>query len=233
LRKVAVSTGLTNAKIVAEKGVAKAREYSSKIVEGVFNHLAILLREPPAGENTYTVNSDLVICNAVSTNADNGINKEVVPMDKGELVTAIICNASNKFTVADKDSLHAMPLDALVNALHVNAVEKEVGVEAAQAVIEKAGLTVNSADFDKEGFAAFVANKEAFMKFKAKADEDKNKKVDTIVNHCKMAKDDVLKMSDAGIDALHNSLAPTQNYGANLQTVTNNDRSEGVRKVEY
>ena len=231
--KVAVSTGLTNAKLVAESGVAKGREYTSKIVEGVFNHLAILLKEKPAGENTYTVNSDLVICNAVSTNADNGINQEGNTMDKSELVTAIICNASNKFTVADKASLNAMSFDALVNALHSNAVDQQVTVEQAQAVIEKAGLTVNSADFDKEAYVAFIENKDSFEAFKKEKDEAKSKKVKEIVSKSKMPEKDVQNMSDAGLDALYNSLVPVQNYGSNHQTVTNNDRSTGGRKVSY
>ena len=230
--KVAVSTGLTNAKLVAEKGVAKARNYTNKIVDGVFNHLAILLRETPAGENTYTVNSDLVICNADLSSANNGKTQEVVEMDKSELVTAIICNASNKFSVADKASLNAMSLDALVNALHSNAVEKDVTVETAQKVIESAGLTVNSADFDKEAYAAFIENKDAFDKFKKEKDADKKKKVDEIVSKSKMPEKDVQNMSDAGIDALFNSLVPTQNYGVNQQTVTNNDRTNSGAEIQ-
>ena len=307
---IGVSTGL-NGTVVKTPGKSGDRSYSGVISNIQFDHVAVLLEEPPAGEHTYTINSaekDILIYNLadsvndlresvsvaanekfggsdrcvwvadiliaeskaiievgekyisapfgydddekivftgdgvevkrhvsfkpVGSSASNLINRGDKKMDKDTLVLAIIANSANRYTQADKDSLTAMSEIDLVNAMHKAVIAPEQTVEQAQAVIEKAGLTVNSADFDKEAFADFVTNQADFSQFKAAKDSAKSEKVAVIVKNSKMVEEDVLKMSDSGIENLFNSLTPAFDYSAQGQPINNNDRGESSGKIE-
>lgn len=230
---IGVSTGLTDVKLDKEEGESKGREYAQKIVDAVFNHLAILLTETPAGENTFVHNeeSDTIICFSCQ-NAGDSKTIKVPTMDIDKLVLAAIGNSSTTLSGADSDKLKSMSEEAFVSALS-NAIKPQaVTVENAQKVIEEAGLVVTNSQ-DSEGYQSFVNNKADFDVYIAEKTKAKAEKVDQIVANSKMSKEDVEVLSDEGIERLLNSLTPKQDYSAQGQSVTNADRATGETQVDY
>ena len=65
---VGVSTGLF-ADVEEVAGVYDGREYNSSVTNMKFDHVAVLLREKPAGDDTYTVNGQELIVNSVVENS--------------------------------------------------------------------------------------------------------------------------------------------------------------------
>ncbi len=59
---IGVSTGL-NAKVTNKKGKMGNTPFEAIVSDIEFNHVAILLDEPPAGDETFTINEDVTICN--------------------------------------------------------------------------------------------------------------------------------------------------------------------------
>jgi hypothetical protein len=154
-------------------------------------------------------------------------------MDKQLLVNALISNKSNRYTSADKDKLMAMSETEIASDLQNHTVVPAPTVEQAQEVITGAGMTINSADFDKDAHASFVANKDEFESFMAEKTTKRGELVDKIVNSSAMLKDDVEAMSDSAMENLANSLTPGQNYSAQGQDLHNNDRQEVDAVVDY
>lgn len=234
---IGVSTGLDQASLVKESGESKGKSYVRKIVEGVFNHLAILLTEKPAGENTFIHNeeSDLIICNAdISQNAgDSKPNREVNQMDKDKLVLAAIGNSSTTLAGADKDNLQSMSEESFVSKLINSVTPTAPTVEDAQKVIEGAGMVIANSEYNAEEFSTFLANKESFTAFQAEQLKAKTEKVEQIVANSKMSKEQVESLSDDGIENLLNSLTPKQDYSAQGQSVTNASRATGETQVDY
>ena len=230
--KIGVSTGLT-ADRLNNDGVFNGAEYDAEARNLRFDHVAFLLDEPPAGQNTFTVNSGLIVCN-LGTQADNSNNHKVINMDKEKLVLAIIGNSRNGYTQADKDALTGMSEESLVNALYTKPIEKDFTVEDATKVLEGAGLTVNSADFDKDSYQEFVANKEGFQAFQAEKQEARKEIVSKVVANSKMTQEQVESMSD---EFLANMLAtvcpPTADHSANNQgTIVNHDNVSPIKLHE-
>lgn len=221
--KIGVSTGLT-ADRFNKDGVFNGVEYDAEARNLRFDHVAFLLDEPPAGQNTFTVNSELFVCN-LGTQAENLNNHEVIPMDKDKLVLAIIGNSHNGYTQADKDALSGMSEESLVNALYSKPIEKEFTVEDATKVLETAGLTVNSSDFDKEGYQDFVTNKDAFKAFKAEKQSARDEIVSKIVANSKMTQEQVESMSDEFLANMLDTVCPPKaDQSANNQgAIVNHD----------
>jgi hypothetical protein len=65
---VGVSTGLF-ADVEEVAGVYGGKEYSSSVTNMKFDHVAVLLRDKPAGDNTYTVNGQELIVNSIVENS--------------------------------------------------------------------------------------------------------------------------------------------------------------------
>lgn len=220
--RIGVSTGL-NAKLVNYSG--------KKAVSGIkFDHVAVLLNEKPAGENTYTVNSEeVLICN-MGDKPETNQPHEVNDMDKEKLVLAAIGNNANTLTGEDKDRLMSMSESEVVSAIANSAIKPEPTLEEAQKLVESKGLTVNS-DFDAEGYSEFQANKAEFDTFKAEKDAARDKKIDHIVANSKLTKDDLKGSSEEYLERLSNSLVKPD-YSGQGQPVTNADRSDAGGEIE-
>ena len=65
---IGVSTGL-NATVTNQKGESGGSQFNGVVSDIKFDHVAALLNEAPAGENTFTLNSDedLIICNVADS----------------------------------------------------------------------------------------------------------------------------------------------------------------------
>lgn len=151
-------------------------------------------------------------------------NKEVDEMDKEKIVLAIISNAANSYTSADKDSLMSMSEIDLVNGVHLKIVAPAPTVDVAQEVIIAAGMTVNTKDFDADGYAKFVDNKPAFDKFLDNQKKERGDMVAKIVENSKMTKEQIEAMPLESIVSLANSFGHEADYSANQITLGNHDR---------
>lgn len=240
--RIGVSTGL-DAKISNSGGDHSGKPYRGAVSDIKFDHVAVLLNEVPAGESTFTINENesILVCEMASHKHEcatckqsrevSNNHQEVITMDKEKLVLSIIGNSANSYTMADKDALLSMSEDAIVNALHGKVSPT---VEQAQKVIKDAGMTINAADFDKEGYKCFIENKKSFDEFLAKGKKEKEEKIKKITDSSKMTAEQVNSMSDAGIDALLESLVPVQNYSVagGLGAVNHRESSGSVQLHE-
>jgi len=244
---IGVSTGL-NATVTNQSGSIGATEYAGIVSDIQFDHVAVLLDEPPAGDNTFTINSadeenSVIICNAsTAVSVTNfkpvgdpaGINnQEENDMDKLALVLALIGNSANRLTMGDKDKLLALSENDLVTELHNSVNHPAPSVEDAQSVIESAGLTINAADFDKDAHALFLANQDGFKSFLSGLSAETDKKVEHILANSKMVEADVRALSSTGLENLFATLNPDADFSAQAQPVTNADRSNTEAVVDY
>ena len=215
--RVGVSTGL-NADVSNESGEHNGKPFRGSVSNIKFNHVAFLLETDPAGDNTYTVNSEeLVICNLSLPAAKGKTNREVQEMDKEKLVLGIIANNANGYTMSDKDFLMSLPDDRLVEAAYNKLTKEEITVDQAQKVIEKAGMTVNGKDFKPEEYKVYLNHKSEFESYLAEIAKEKAAKVEEIVANTEMTEEQVNAMSSEGFDSLYKSLSvlSPQNYTIN------------------
>jgi hypothetical protein len=210
---IGVSTGL-KAQLVNRSGDHNGREFNN-VIDGIeFDHVAILLNEKPAGENTFTINSgedneETVIVCQVEKNADDSADsenlKKVQKMNKELLVLAIIGNANNPYTEADKEKL--LEMDELDLA---NAAAKPFGYDDAVALVESKGFKVNQ--IDEETIKSFVENKEAFEAYQAIEDKKLEEMADHIAANSEFEKEELLEMGAGKMAKINNSLNPEQSY---------------------
>ncbi|MCK4623302.1 MAG: DUF2213 domain-containing protein [Desulfuromonadales bacterium] len=308
--RIGVSTGL-NADILNVSGKHEDKDYRGILSNLKFDHVAVLLDEAPAGDKTYTVNSDksVMICNVaesvnelrddvrdaaqarfgsgdakyiwvsdillspsraiieitenniekllmvpfgyndggdivftgegveverttsfnpVGNSADN--NEEEDDMDKEKLVLSIIGNSSNAFTGEDKDALMSMSENDLVNSL-VKKTFVPISVDKATEVLAKEGLTVNKKDFDADGYASFVANKEGFDAYLASIAEKRTKQIEGIVANSKMTAESLAKLDDTELNNLAASFSPENDFSAQGGITTNAEKA--ADEVDY
>ncbi len=136
-------------------------------------------------------------------------------MDLEKFILALIANAGNSFTNADKDKLNAMSETGLA-AILSNA--EEVTLEAATAVVEKSGSFVNTINADQA--ADFIANADSFKVFKD-AQAEARKVVSDLVVNTGVSQEDADKMSFATLQSLASKFNPDQDYSMNAASVTN------------
>jgi hypothetical protein len=219
--KIGVSTGL-NATVTSSG--------DKKVVSDIeFDHVAVLLDESPAGDNTFTVNSDIILCK-MGDEPEIKPTEEVNDMDREKLVLAAIGNSANSLKGEDKERLMSMSESEIVSAIVNNAI---VDAETATKVVEDMGMTVNSKQ-DSEGYKTFVSNKESFDAYMADKEAARNDKIDTIVNAegSEVAKEDLVNASEAFLDKLASIIKPKSDYSAQGQPLTNSDRGVEVENIE-
>lgn len=232
---IGVSTGL-NASVVNKCGTAKGREYKRAVQNIQFDHVAVLLSEPPAGQKTFTINSEtgeeqLFICN-LSEDDKPKTTPKGEDMDKEKIVLALIGNSQNDFTSADKDNLMSMSEVDLVNAIHSKVKAPETTLENAQKVIKDNGLMVTNAD-NKEMLDQVLVNKDEFALFLENKKKEKQKVIDEILANSKIKKETLESMSDAGLKEIHESLSPVGDYSGRGDQIVNQDRSGEELKTDY
>ena len=228
--KIGVSTGL-NAQIINMSGEAKGRKYNAAVSDIEMDHLAILLNETPAGESTYTVNSDqsaVFICNMDNTieqkptAATPQTNHKGESMDQDKVVLSIIANAGNTLTESSHASLMGMSEMGLVAAIHNNAAQAEVEpvtVEAAVLVVESGGM-----------FAINAADNALLEGLRAAETEKRDKVINSIVEKSEMTIEQLNGMNmDMGVlESLAKSVnAPAADYSMQGANVTNANSATG------
>ena len=297
--RIGVSTG-GQAAITNQAGESAGKPYRGVVSGLEFDHVAVLLDEAPAGENTFTVNCDesekILLCNVadtvseleeqlqvaalkkwgegtwlvdvlidpqravVDTAHDGGTRMLSVPfthdptgaivftaegdiverkvtyqpigelepdqvndMDKAKLILALLANSANGFTLADKESLESMTEEQLVNAVCVPPT-----VEQACAVVLAGGQQIVNEDYDAEGYAEYVVNRDAFEAFRKVAADERQARIDEIVANSKSTADDLAGLDDAALARMAESLVPARDFSGAGSRVTNSDAGEPV-----
>lgn len=226
--RIAVSTGL-DAEIATSSGELKGRAFNATLSQMEFDHVAILLNEAPAGENTFTVNSEdektVIICNVDQSAGQKPAaitpiktNHKGESMDQDKIVLSIIANAGNTLTESNHASLMGMSEMGLVAAIHNSAVQ----VEVTQVTVDEAVSVV-----EKGGMFAINADEKALLDGLEKAETEKREKmVNAIIANSKMSKDDLAGMGVAALENMAKSVkAPTADYSVQAASVTNAEAS--------
>ena len=236
--RIPVSTGL-NATRVDTVGQHNGDAYDGTLSGLMFDHVAILLDEEPAGKTTFTQNSETVlICNlkekgSITTEShDNDGFKpthasEKAAMDIKQLLAFMVANAAFNLSAKDITRLADMPEADLAETL-ANSVSVVVTEDMARETLTANGLTVNAADFDATGYADFVANLDSFGEFKTAKAADRAKTVASIIANSEMVAEDLADFDDAKLVKLLNSLKPAQDYSGGAQPVGMSNREGGT-----
>ena len=179
-RRLGVSTGL-NGSIDKTAGTYAGKEYNGTLTEIRFDHVALLLDEAPAGENTYTLNR-----------SKGGRAMRTVEIDTEALSMedhAILQNAS-KFP---KDILKAL-------------IEKTT-VKEAQAIVTNSGQHILN-EKDKQLYELFLENRDYVAQWREAQADKRAEKVAFIVENSQMTAENLESIDDDSLDALASSLKP-------------------------
>lgn len=225
--RVGVSTGL-NAGIMNGSGERGGVSFNGTVSGIEFDHVANLLHEAPAGQNTYTVNSDnensVLICNVEQSTEQKPTavtpiqtNQEgEKSMDKDKLILSIIANSGNTLTESDQAALSGMSEMGLVAKIHNSAVAPEAGsvsVDEAVSVVETGGMFAINAD-----------EKALLDGLKTAETEKREKMVNAIIANSEMSKDDLAGMGVVALENMAKSVkAPATDYSVQGASVTNSD----------
>jgi len=186
-RRIGVSTGL-NANIMESKGTHNGDAYYGIVNNIKFDHVALLLKERPAGQNTYTLNSG-----------------ELFNLKKGETSMREITIDTSNLSLEDHKFLELRSADAVDI---VNALKHETSEAEAIEVLENSGkLVVNSAEY-----ADFNQNRELLAEFNAEKAAARKEKTDFIIANSKMEQSDLDNLPDKTIDSLVNSIKPKNTH---------------------
>lgn len=211
--RVGVSTGLTIT-TSEESGSMKGRDYSSKINSMQFDHVAILLNEEPAGENTFTLNS-----NTTKLPVSTGDHK---PKEEQSMDHTIDIGHLAK---GDREIIKTLNADQILKAL--NSV---VTVEEATGIVENAGLSVNK--LKEDDIKAYEENKPAFESFMANKKETRENLEAELVKNSEITKEEIAGMSDAFLLKALKLSSPKQDYSLNGSVTTNAQHSTDIKLIE-
>ena len=176
-KRLGVSTGL-NGKINRTAGTHDGQEYYGALTDIRFDHVAILLNEAPAGENTYTLNKQ------------RGQSMRTVEIDTEALSMedhSILSNAS-KF-----------PKDI------VKALVDKTTVKEATAIVTNAGQQVID---DPKAYQQFIENRDHLAAWLETQADKRAEKVAFVVENSEMTAEHMASMSDDALDGLVNSIKP-------------------------
>ena len=177
-RRLGVSTGL-NGKIDQTVGRFNGQDYSGTLTEIRFDHVALLLDEAPAGENTFTLNRK-----------SGGRAMRTVEIDTEALSLedhAILQNAS-KF-----------PKDI------VKALTEKTTVKEASSIVTNAGQRVVD---DPQLYDQFVANRDHLSDWLVTKADKRAEKVAFVIENSEMQEQHIEGMSDDALDTLVSSIKP-------------------------
>ena len=232
---IGVSTGL-NADVIQTPGTIEGKAFNGSVTNIKWDHVAILLDDTPAGDSTFTINSDteeLIVANVASNvfkkpleESNITTNEEGKDMDKEAFVLALITNANNSYTMADRDSLMSMPESTLATALSNHTTT----IEDATKVITDAGFKVNQVDED--AYKEFTTNKTAYDAFMAGVATARKEKITKLVANSKMTEDQLTNMDDATIDSFIESLGATADFSLQGQQTTHSNASTGGANIQ-
>lgn len=185
-KRMGVSTGLT-AKVNEKRGnKGKRNEFFGEVENIEFDHVAVLLSEEPAGQNTFTLNK-----NRGRTKMDE------ITLDVSDLA------------IENRKRLAAMDAETLINEL-----DKKPTLEQAKAVVIANNLHIHSVS-EKE-VTEFIENKDAFDKFKEKLTNARNERIEFILKNSKSFDRDTLDgLEDALLAKIEEGIVPENDYTLN------------------
>lgn len=230
--RVGSSTGL-NAGIINGSGEKNGRKFNGTVSNIEFDHVANLLHEPPAGEHTYTVNSEsentIIICNVEQSAAQKPQAKAPIltkrkgkRMEQENLVNAVIVNSNNNLTESDRETLMGLNENALVSMVCANSK---------QGAQEITAVTVDEAVSVIEGGGMFAINtdQKALLDGLAKAETEKRDSViNSIVDKSEMTKEQLTNMDMGALESMAKSLnAPVADFSIQGANVTNANTTAG------
>ena len=192
--RIGVSTGLT-AKVINKKGSVKGKKFTGIVDDITFDHVAILLDEAPAGDNTFTLNSSGVLIHNINN------EKKVNSMD--ELVIDL-----SHLSLSDK-----MQFSQYKAADIINAMQHKVTADEAKVIVEASGLHVNS--IKPERAQEYIANAEEYAEFKLNKATALNETKDFILANSEMTADQFIGMDVNQLNAIAKSVAPKNNFVGN------------------
>ena len=187
--RIGVSTGLI-ADLTESSGRIDKQNFYGTVQNISFDHVAVLLDANPAGENTYTIN-----------------HSNIKPKKRGMTMDEITFDLT-PLAVGDRLKISNLTLNELL--AHVN---HKLSVDEATAIVNEAGLQVNSLKSDD--VAIFNANKVDFELYKAEKLKKTNETKDFIVANSKMTTEQLANMSVEQLDNLASSVAPNNTYIGN------------------
>jgi hypothetical protein len=211
--QIGVSTGLMIT-TTDESGESKGRNYSARINSMKFDHVAILLNETPAGENTFTLNNELTKLSGFP--GDHKQNEEQSMDHKIDI---------GHLALGDRETIKSLNADQILKALN-----KVVTVEEATSIVENSGLSVNS--IKKEEIESYQANKKDFDSFIANKKKEREKLESNLVANSDFSKEEVSGMSDEFLLKLLKMKTPDQDYSLNGSVTTNASQSTEVKLLE-
>lgn len=213
---IGVSTGL-DAEIIPNSGEAKGRKFDGMVSNIKFDHIAILLNEQPAGENTFTVNSEdektVIICNVEqsATQKPKAITPqtnhkgESMELNRENLVLSIVANSGNTLTESNHASLMGMSEMGLIAAVHNNAAPVEaavVTVDEAVSVIELGGM-----------FAINAEDSKLLEGLRTAETEKRDSVINSIVEKSEMTAEHLVNMDMGALESLAKSVnAPAADF---------------------
>jgi len=233
--QIGVSTGLT-ADIINGSGEMKGRKYNGMVSNIEFDHVAVLLNEPPAGENTYTVNSDqdaVFICNVEQSaeqkpeaKAPISTKRKGKSMEQENLVNAVIVNSNNNLTESDRETLMGLNENALVSMVCVNSKQNET--EKVEVTTDVAMTVLSNSELH---FVVNAEDKLILDGVKADQAEKRESLINQVVKQSEMTKEQLENMDFAAVEGIAKSLtAKGADFSVQGANVTN--ANEDGAKVE-
>lgn len=196
--RIGVSTGLI-ADISNASGKVGKQKFNGTVEMIQFDHVAVLLDEAPAGDNTFTINHD------------RKLTKTLRSMQMDEITIDL-----TSLALEDRIKLSELTVNQLLS--HVN---HEVSIDEAKVIVTKAGL--NFYQTEQSVIDNFLANQEGFEAYQAAQLKTLNETKDFILANTKMDKDQLSEMSVETLNSLAKSVAPKNTYVAPNGKLKNNE----------
>ena len=196
-KRIGVSTGMQG-RILEQSGKQGNSEYFGIVNEINYDHVAILLNEIPAGDNTYTLNSLITDFEnpPVTTTKKRGTIMREISID-----TSVLSLEDHKF----------LELQSADPSVIVNALKNEVSEKEAAKIINNAGKHVVPA----REYEDFLANRDSLKEFTAQKNEARQEQIDFVIKNSKMDVEHVQELSESALTSLVNSIAPPNKHIVN------------------
>lgn len=179
--RLGVSTGLL-AVVANKKGGRGSTKYHGVVSDIKFDHVAVLMNEAPAGENTYTLNKK-----------------------RGNLMESLELDLS-ALALPDRQTLAAMSATEIINGL-----KAKPSIDDATKIINAEGLFINAAkENDVNEFLANKEEFSAYRKSLTNARDEKVDFI--LKNSKHWTKDQLISFDDEQIQSLVNSVTPANKY---------------------
>lgn len=189
-QRIGVSTGLT-ANVNKRAGTHNGDDYHGVVNGIVFDHVAILLDEPPAGENTYTLNTSKLF---------NHTNRGIVMREITITTDDLSLDHHKILENAARDPA------GLVQTITAKATPEE-----AEEIVTNAGKHV--VDNSPAEIAEYLENRSGFAAYKQSLVDKRAEKIEWVLkNSDKFEQAQLETMTDDVLDAVVDTVKPINNH---------------------